>query len=223
MSMRHIRDVTISEDRSSVVVGSGLNFGEIYTAIDGDDLSIVGGRFGTVGSGLLVGAGFSFFNNRYGLGVDNVKQQTVVLANGTAVNASSTENPELHWALKGGGNNFGVVTHFELYTIESEGVFGGDITYPESSLAALEDATYNYQTKVAVEDVDVHVLPTYVYDSATNTTFGASPVIANANVTELPPSLREWEQIEHSTSTLRNTRYGQLANDLVAGFPDGLV
>ena len=172
---------------------------------------------------MLVGAGFSYFNNRYGLAVDNVKRQIVVLANGTAVNASSTENTELHWALKGGSNNFGVVTHFDLFTIESKGVFGGRITYPESSLAALEDATYDYHTKVAVEDIDVHVLPTYVYDSITNTTFGASPVVANANVTELPTSLSEWREIEHSNYTLRNTRYGTLANELVAGFPDGLV
>jgi FAD/FMN-containing dehydrogenase len=223
MSMRQIRDVTISKDRSSVVVGAGLTFGEIYTAVEREDLIIVGGRFGTVGTGLLVGAGFSYFNNRYGLAVDNVKRQIVVLANGTAVNASSVENTELHWALKGGSNNFGVVTHFDLFTIETKGVFGGRITYPESSIAALEDATYNYHTKVAVEDIDVHVLPTYVYDSVTNTTFGATPVVANANVTELPTSLSEWQQIEHSNSTLRNTRYGTLANELVAGFPNGLV
>ena len=115
------------------------------------------------------------------------------------------------------------MTHFDLFTIEIEGVYGGRFTYPESSLAALQDATYKYHTKVAVEDLDVHVLPTYVYDSVSNTTFGATPVVANANVTDLPTSLSEWQQIEHSNSTLRNTRYGALANELVAGFPDGLV
>jgi FAD/FMN-containing dehydrogenase len=223
MSMSRIRDVTFSEDQSSAIVGAGLTFGEIYTELEKENRVIVGGRFGTVGTGLLVGAGFSYFHNRYGMAVDNVKRQIVVLANGTAANASSEENPDLHWALKGGSNNFGVVTHFELYTIESEGVYGGRITYPESSLAALQDATYNYHAKVAVEDLDVHVLPTYVYDGVTNTTFGATPVVANANVTELPPSLREWEEIEHSNSTLRNTRYGSLADELVAGFPNGLV
>lgn len=223
MSMRRVRDVTISQDQSHVVVGAGLTFGEIYTALERENLVVLGGRFGTVGTGLLLGAGFSYFTNRYGLAVDNVKRHVVVLANGTTVNASSTENADLFWALKGGNNNFGVVTHFDLFTVETEGVFGGRITYPESSLAALQDATYNYQTKVAVEDLDVHVLPTYVYDSVSNTTFGNTPVIANANVTELPTSLSEWQQIEYSNNTLQNTRYSNLANELVAGFPDGLV
>ena len=108
MSMKHIKDITFSDDESTVTVGAGNTFAEIYNAIEKRNYMIVGGRFGTVGTGLLLGAGFSYFNNRYGLGVDNVAGHRTVLANGTVVLANATHYPDLHWALKGGGNNFGM-------------------------------------------------------------------------------------------------------------------
>jgi FAD/FMN-containing dehydrogenase len=221
--MKHVKDIVFNDDMSTVTVGAGNTFAETYTAIEKRNVMIVGGRFGTVGTGLLLGAGFSYLNNRHGLAVDNVAGHRVVLANGTVVLANVTHFSDLHWALKGGGNNFGVVTHFELFTIPSDGVYGGRLTYPPSSVDGLLEAAYKYHVDTAINDIDVHVLPTFVYDAISNTTYGYTPVVYNKNATSFPPSLQAWIDVPHTNNTAKQRRYADLANELVAGFPDGLV
>lgn len=185
---------------------------------------VVGGRFGTVGLGLALGAGFSYLTNDRGLAVDNIVAHRVVLADGSVVEARADgEYADLHWALRGGNSNFGVVTHFVFETVPTDGMFGGRVTYAPGTLGQLQDVTYDYQVSTAVEGRDVHVLPTYIYDGASNSTFGFSPVVYNRNATELPDSLKPWLEIEHTNSTVRSRTFGDLADELVAGFPDGLV
>ena len=221
VSMKNVKDITFSKDFSTATIGAGNTWAEAYEAIEAKGYMIVAGRFGTVGTGLVLGAGFSYLNNRHGLGADNVAGYRVVLANGTTVLANSTHYSDLHWALKGGGNNFGVVSHYELILHPSQGCFGGRYTYPHSSIEAVKKSTYNYHVKTAIEDKDVHVLPTYVF--ANNETYGYTPVVSNRNATSLPPSLKAWDQIPHSNQTMKYRKYGNLANELVAGFPNGLV
>ena len=74
--------------------------------------------------------GRSFFASRYGLVCDNVENFEVVLASGEIVNANARERPDLWFALKGGSNNFGVVTRFDLKTFEQGHFWGGFIGYP---------------------------------------------------------------------------------------------
>jgi FAD/FMN-containing dehydrogenase len=221
VSTKNIKDITFSEDLSTVTVGAGLTWAEVYEATEARGYMVGAGRFGTVGTGLLLGAGFSYLNNRHGLGADNVAGHNVILANGTTVFANATQHPDLHWALKGGGNNFGVVSHYELVLHPSNGCFGGRFTYPHSSIAAVKEATYEYHVKNAIEDKDVHVLPTYVF--ADNQSYAYTPVVSNRNATSLPESLRAWGEIPHTNETLKLRKYGDLANELVAGFPNGLV
>lgn len=219
--MKNVKDISFSKDLSTVTVGAGLTWAEVYEATEARGYMVVAGRFGTVGTGLVLGAGFSYLNNRHGLGADNVVGHNVILANGTTVFANATHHSDLHWALKGGGNNFGVVSHYELVLHPSDGCFGGRYTYPHSSIEAVKKATYEYHVKTAIEDMDVHVLPTYVF--ADNTTYGYTPVVSNRNATALPESLRAWGEISHTNETMKLRKYGDLANHLVAGFPDGLM
>lgn len=67
--------------------------------------------------GLSLIGGFHYFNNKYGMTMDQHVSYDVVLGNGTQVVANATSNPDLFWALKGGANNFGVVTKFTMKTI----------------------------------------------------------------------------------------------------------
>ena len=89
-------------------------------------------------AGLALGGGFGWTSRKHGLTVDNLLSADVVTADGKLLRASETENPDLFWALRGGGGNFGVVTRFEfrLHAVGPE-VLSGLIVHPFEDAAAL--------------------------------------------------------------------------------------
>ncbi len=97
------------------------------------------------------------------------------------------------------------------------------MTYPESSLPQLLDVVYNYHVHGAVEDVLTHVLPQYAYNGSSDEASNFSPVVYNAKVDTLPPSLKGFTEVPHTKSTLRWTNYTSIATEDNAGFSDGMV
>ncbi|KAG8838681.1 hypothetical protein FRB91_007471 [Serendipita sp. 411] len=100
-------------------VGSGCLWDQVYREILTQKRYVIGGsaREGVGVAGWLLGGGYSLYSNQYGLGIDNIVEFEVVLPNGDIVRAKSTERySDLFEALKGGGNNFGIVTEFVLKT-----------------------------------------------------------------------------------------------------------
>lgn len=84
---------------------------------------VVGGRMKTIGiAGLTLGGGMSYFNAKYGFAMDNVIAYEVVLATGAIVTASASSNSDLFWALKGGGNNYGIITKFTYATYSAPSI-----------------------------------------------------------------------------------------------------
>ncbi|GKT92246.1 FAD binding domain protein [Colletotrichum tofieldiae] len=78
-------------------------------------MSYVGGRSSQVGAGgFTLGGGTSPFANKYWWALDNVCEYEIILANSTLVIASETINPDLYFALRGGGSNFGIITAFTV-------------------------------------------------------------------------------------------------------------
>ncbi|KAF3484372.1 bifunctional solanapyrone synthase [Arthroderma uncinatum] len=226
MVMYRMKDTEINFKEGYIRVGAGLLLHEIYAVLDPYKLSAVIGRYGEIGLGLAVGAGISFFSNRDGLAVDNVRNYEVVLADGKVVNANidKKENEDLYWALKGGNNNFGVVTHFDLNVIETRGsVYGGLIHYPESSLDYVNDLVYDYHTRQAVDGLLTHAMPQWVYNGTTNNTYNLTPVIYNDDVDELPSILQPWLDVPHVSTTLEKRTYSNLSIHLNEGFGAGLV
>ena len=93
----------------------------MYRQLEQKNLTVVGGRIGDVGvGGLTLGGGISFFSNMHGWTCDNVANYEVVTASGDIITASSQSNADLYWALRGGGNNFGLVTKFEVLSYPHE-------------------------------------------------------------------------------------------------------
>ncbi|KAF2973143.1 hypothetical protein GQX73_g276 [Xylaria multiplex] len=134
------------------VVGTGMRWGSVYRHLDQYNVTVVGGRILEVGvGGLTLGSGLSYLSDLYGLACDNVENFEVVLADGTIVNANKHSHADLWWALKGGANNFGVVTRFTLSTYPTGNVWGGYRVYALDAIPALFDALLAYQS-VAVKD-----------------------------------------------------------------------
>ncbi|KAF7194458.1 FAD-dependent monooxygenase CTB5 [Pseudocercospora fuligena] len=106
---------TRTPDGNHFIVGPGARWGEVYKYTGQTQQVVVGGRLAHVGvGGFLLGGGLSYLSAQYGFGCDNVDMFEAVLANGTIVQASREQHPELWWALRGGGNQFAIVTRFWL-------------------------------------------------------------------------------------------------------------
>ncbi|KAL4947489.1 hypothetical protein BDW69DRAFT_178330 [Aspergillus filifer] len=128
-----LKEVSLNDDKSIASIGPGNNWGQVYKALELHSVTVVGGRMSGIGvGGLVTGGGISYYSNEYGLALDNVESFEVVSAkNGEILKASEMENPDLYWALRGGGNNFGLVTRFNLHTIPSSLLWGGTHVYSE--------------------------------------------------------------------------------------------
>jgi FAD/FMN-containing dehydrogenase len=121
--------MALSDDQSTLTLGPGYKWGVVYEYLSDYDLAVAGGRLSPVGvPGLLLAGGVNFYGNQHGWSADNVLSYEVVLANGTIVTASDSENTDLFWALKGGSSNFGIVASFTLRTFPSTQIWAGVYT-----------------------------------------------------------------------------------------------
>lgn len=131
LDLRHMNNVHVDPEQKVAWVGGGATWGDVDHAAWPFGLATPGGILSTTGvGGLGLGGGFGHLTRRFGLVADNFRSLDVVTAEGTLVHASADENPDLFWALRGGGGNFGVVTRFELQLHEVPAVYGGPIFYP---------------------------------------------------------------------------------------------
>jgi len=120
-------------------------------------LATSGGTVSDTGiAGLTLGGGLGWLSGKHGLTIDNLVSADIVTADGRLLTANATENPDLFWALRGGGGNFGIVTSFE-YQLHAVGptVYGGMIAYP---LRAARDVLRFYRdfTKAAPDELTTY-------------------------------------------------------------------
>ncbi|KAL4910555.1 hypothetical protein BDW74DRAFT_184434 [Aspergillus multicolor] len=180
--------VEILDNGKSARVGGGANTHQVYKALDAHNLSFVGGRVGTVGmGGFTLGGGTSPFSNKYGWALDNVYEYEVVLANGTIVTASETHNSDLYFALRGGGNNFGIVTAFTVRTFAQGAVSTTSATYASNQTGQVLDRIYELFTdRELTSDVDMGFDLYYTY-SADEDSFTLSGTQRYARPIRNPP------------------------------------
>lgn len=115
IDLSRLRDISVDERAKRARFGGGCLLGTIDAATQNAGLAFPSGVVSHTGAGgLVLGGGTGWLNRLHGLSCDNVEGFTLVVADGSLVRASAKQNPDLFWALRGGGGNFGVVTEFEV-------------------------------------------------------------------------------------------------------------
>ncbi|PWY90671.1 FAD-binding domain-containing protein [Aspergillus heteromorphus CBS 117.55] len=208
-----MNSTTYHEDKGIASILPGARWESVYTALDPYGVTVPGGRSGKVGvGGFLLGGGNSFYTARVGFACDNVENFEIVLASGSIINANRTSHPDLHKALKGGSNNFGVVTRFDLKTLPLDLLWGGLVVYDNSTtaqqIAAAVDFTDNLHT-----DPYAHWIGTWRYSSDTDANIIAHALEYTKPVPNAPP-FREFAKIANISDTTRLDTIGNLAAEL---------
>lgn len=127
-----MNNVRLDAEKRRAYVEPGATLGDFDKVVQELGLATPVGVNSTTGiSGLTLGGGFGWLTRKYGMTIDNLVSAQVVTADGNKLRASANENPDLFWAIRGGGGNFGVVTEFEfqLHPVGSE-VLAGLIVFP---------------------------------------------------------------------------------------------
>lgn len=220
IDLRSLKEVKLYKKGDVVSVGPGALWGDVYDILDKRGLAVLGGRDAHVGvGGLTLGGesrcnkrhqrshgnniylgGISFFSPERGFACDSVTNFQIVLANGTITDANATFNSDLFVALKGGTNNFGIVTRFDIKTFSQGQLWGGAITYPETvfpQLAAAFTETKqpkNFDPYQALETIFVYLgqLQTYL---GVASLFYSKPLV---NASSLKPFTSIQPQISNS-------------------------
>jgi FAD/FMN-containing dehydrogenase len=130
--------VKVDDERRTATAGGGTTWGRFNDLTATHGLATTGGIISTTGiGGLTLGGGIGYLARGYGLSCDNLLSTEVVTADGRVVRASDQENPDLFWALRGGGGNFGVVTEFTYRMHPVTTVLGGPMFFELADAAAL--------------------------------------------------------------------------------------
>ncbi|ROV94342.1 hypothetical protein VMCG_08650 [Cytospora schulzeri] len=204
LDLRLLTGIDVSD--GIVKIGAGERWGSVYERLGAEGLAVAGGRSMTNGiGGLALEGGLSFFSSAEGFICDNVINYEVVLASGEIVNANADDNVDLWTALKGAGNNLGIVTRYDLRTFKQGKIWGGFLFYfaPSfpSQLEALVQVLHD-----PVESKKTHLMVSIGYSSM----FGSDVMCLNQpyylDAVENPPVLDAFSKMQPQIDALNTMR-----------------
>jgi FAD/FMN-containing dehydrogenase len=164
--------VEVDTERKLAKVGGGALWSDLDGATQAHGLAVPGGVVSDTGvAGLTLGGGYGWLRRKHGLSSDNIVEAQLVTADGSVVRASADENPDLYWAIRGGGGNFGIVTTFtfKLHDVGPEVAFAATF-YPIEEAAEVMRRWRGY----------VESAPDEVTSTCVTMTFPANPELPEA-------------------------------------------
>ncbi len=222
IDLRSLNSINLSQGNSSVSVGPGATWDAVYSRLDPLGLSVVGGRAAGVGvGGLTLGGGISYFSPRYGWACDNAYNFEAVLANGSIVHANAQENPDLLLALRGGSNNFGIVTRVDLKTFPQGLMWGGNVYHPIARPTVDVQLREFVRINSATEyDVYASLIASFAFSSVQGLVSVSQMVYTKP--AENPAIFQDLMSLPKLASTIRLTNMSGLAQETAALQPPGL-
>jgi FAD/FMN-containing dehydrogenase len=131
IDLTELKDAALDADARTVRAGGGLTWGELNDAAGAHGLAVTGGAISTTGiAGLTLGGGLGWLMAKHGLAADNLIAAELVDAEGNVLDVTEESHPDLLWALRGGGGNFGIVTTFTYRLHPLQLITGGVIAHP---------------------------------------------------------------------------------------------
>jgi FAD/FMN-containing dehydrogenase len=153
IDLSKLNQVNVDTENKSVTVGGGATINDVDSATLPHNLAVPLGIVSETGiGGLTLCGGHSWLTRKYGFACDNILSVEIVTADGQLLEANENQNPELFWAIRGGGGNFGVVTKFEFkaHPISDNVVFCG-VFYPISEASSVYKTWRDYVSKAPNE------------------------------------------------------------------------
>ncbi|CAO2652090.1 Nn.00g003730.m01.CDS01 [Neocucurbitaria sp. VM-36] len=154
IDLTNLDGVELNEDKSIAKLGAGNRWERVFEELAKDGLAVAGGRAGDVGvGGYSLGGGISFFASARGWACDNIRNFQIVTASGDILDVNYKSYPDLFWALRGGGSNFGIVTRFDYETFPQGDIYAGSLLFEYKHkvdvIKAFTSFAYNSDPKAA--------------------------------------------------------------------------
>lgn len=163
IDLSRMRQVRVDPEPRRARIAGGCLLGSIDSATQKAGLVFPSGVVSHTGaSGLILGGGTGWLTRRFGLSCDNVEGFTVVTADSSVVRANSKENPDLFWALRGGGGNFGVVTEFKVKLYPLTSVVLAEGLTSESGIRGLLECWRDFMAEAPIDlkwNIDLRLAP----------------------------------------------------------------
>ncbi|KAH8700865.1 hypothetical protein BGW36DRAFT_291744 [Talaromyces proteolyticus] len=208
IDLSSLNEVTVSADKSTVDLGPGGKWGAVFDVLDPLQITVPGGRDSDVGvGGYILGGGMSYIGPLVGWSCDSVVEYEVVLASGKIVNVNKNSYPDLFLALKGGGNNFGIVTRFTLKTFPLGNFWGGFLAYPVTAV----DQQINALSKfLGTEPFDPHAAMIQSWGHTSGMTTISDGVYYTKDVQSTPAIFQDY--VDKSTMLMGSLRTSNMSS-----------
>ncbi|XXG97659.1 hypothetical protein Hte_003966 [Hypoxylon texense] len=219
IDIRGLNSIDVHPDTSTVSVGAGAEWDDVYAKLDPIGLSVNGGRCAGVGvGGLTLGGGISYFSPRYGWTCDAVTNIEIVLADASIIETNANSDPELFQALKGGNNNFGVVTRIDLSTFTQGLLWTGNIY---SDLSTVNDVISELVKISSADAYDEHasIITSFGYSQARGLSVVSNVLVYTKDV-ESPPIYQDLLSLPNLMSTSQKMNMTTLAKTTRAYSPE---